>query len=669
MKAILSVLALLVPALHADLVVTEVMSRSEHTAPAIDGDWWELTNTGSSAVDLEGYTWDDTPAIPPDPPSISTFPAFTINPGESIIILQADLEDVAAWKATWGLGPSTRVLTRDQFNVGITGGEAFSGLSRDGDEVNLYDAEGTLVANVEFGATISGRSLAFLRDGTPIYGLHSTSGRHGAVNSSQVPGDTASPGDAGIHFSSVPNIYATSSYSYAVQAARPGASAPTLFAAGLPSFLTLTPGSGGTATLESNRPLTLADAGFYLVRITASGGGTSTIQEYLLTVLNPSPTVILNEYNAVDVDQYLNGGTASVDEDGGDLSTDSHFGRVLGNGGPWVEFVVVGQGGPGEVDLRGWSVEIGQNSGSGFVKSNTLVFSNHSAWQSVPTGTVLTLISRDTAHGGLDSGFALRDDRSTNGDTWTNVWMGDPLYMNYTSPAINGYSLFGNVLSGIDIDNRGTQFIVKNAAGEAVFGPAGEGVAPLSGVSDTEVFALQGDPTPAVSPIVEDSGDVDGYDEQASGSSFGQPNRWTAAGTPVTQSFAPYATDQFYQWVTTFSLSGGSGLRSADPDGDGRTNLGEYAFGGDPTVKDAAYPAGPVTAGPQVAWTVIRRGNDPSLTFSYEASEDMVSWLPVTPASTSMESYPDDPEFSRATLQFARPDPAPAKWFLRAKVE
>jgi len=49
--------------------------------------------------------------------------------------------------------------------------------------------------------------------------------------------------------------------------------------------------------------------------------------------------VILNEYNAVNGSDYLNGGTAFEDEDGG-YACDSYFGRVQGNGGDWFELVV-----------------------------------------------------------------------------------------------------------------------------------------------------------------------------------------------------------------------------------------------------------------------------------------------------------------------------------------
>ncbi|RYD17327.1 MAG: lamin tail domain-containing protein, partial [Verrucomicrobiaceae bacterium] len=75
MKPIFPILALLSAAAtaHGQLVITEVMAASAHGATNANGDWWELTNTGSSAVSLNNYKWDDTPT--PADPSASNFPA------------------------------------------------------------------------------------------------------------------------------------------------------------------------------------------------------------------------------------------------------------------------------------------------------------------------------------------------------------------------------------------------------------------------------------------------------------------------------------------------------------------------------------------------------------------------------------------------------------------
>jgi hypothetical protein len=539
MKPIVPILALAAStASHAQLVITEAMAKSNHPAllaptPDTDGDWWELTNTGPTAVNLSGYTWDDTPT--PALPTVSKFPNFLIQPGESIIILEEPATNVAAWKAAWGLGASTRVIDRDQFSA--MGGEGFSGLGSLGDEVNLFDPTGKLVAHVDVVAAVSGKSQAFHTDGTAIQGLHSVSGKHGAWLSKQNPSDTGSPGNPKTHFVTAPVTYGKSSYHYPVAATLPGASAPVISAMTLPPFLTLVPGTGGTAIITNNRPLALADAGDYPVQLLATGNGSSTVQEFVLTILNPEASVILNEYNAVAPDTYLNGGNALTDDDGGPLSSDTHFGRVIGNGGAWVEFVVVGNGGTNPVDLRGWKIEIGTNNGSGFIARNTLVLSNHANWQSVPAGTILTFIDRNTAQGGLNSGFALRDRRTTVGDIWTNIWMGDPTYLTYSGLAQNGYNLSSGVVSGIIIDNNATQFRVKNSSGQIVYGPAGEGVAPPSGTNSKEVFELEGHPTPSVSPIDASSATGFGYDDGASESTFGHPNSWLVGTASFTQRF------------------------------------------------------------------------------------------------------------------------------------
>ena len=41
---------------RAALVITEVMSNSLHPAGAANGDWWELTNTGGSDINLLDYS-------------------------------------------------------------------------------------------------------------------------------------------------------------------------------------------------------------------------------------------------------------------------------------------------------------------------------------------------------------------------------------------------------------------------------------------------------------------------------------------------------------------------------------------------------------------------------------------------------------------------------------
>jgi Lamin Tail Domain/Abnormal spindle-like microcephaly-assoc'd, ASPM-SPD-2-Hydin len=564
MKLILPALALLTASVHGQLVITEVMAESAHVKnapiPDADGDWWELTNTGSTSVNLTGYKWDDTPT--PATPTMGSFPAgVIIQPGESIVILDEPASNVGTWRAAWGLNSTTQVIDRDRF--ASTGGEPFSGLGNGGDEVNLYDPTGKTVASAEFGVSNKGKSQAFHRDGMAIYGLSSTPGVHGATASALSSYEVGSPGDARLHFITAPVAHAKSSYRYLASATAPGGSAPVISATSVPPFLSLTTRADGSATLANNRPLTLADAGEYLIQLTANSNGVATTQEYFLTVLNPQPSLILNEYNAVSSQNFLNGGTALTDEDGGPASADEYFGRVAGNGGQWVEFVVLGNGGVGTLDMRGWSVEIGSNSGFGYFTRNTLVLSDHVDWSAVPSGTILTFIGRDTSQGGKDSGFNLRDYRTTTGDLWTNIWMGDSAYLTYTSSVINGYSVVGGIATGIAINNDNAQFRVKDSAGAIIFGPVGEGIASRSGTNSKEVFELEAHPTASVSPAIASTATLFGYGDGASESTFGLPNRWLSGATLLTQRFTaltapeisveqPIATDLADGGMTSF---------------------------------------------------------------------------------------------------------------------
>lgn len=552
MKAVIPALAIVVSSARADLVITEVMPQSVHVATETNGDWWELTNTGADPVNLAGYKWDDTPT--PLTPTVSVFPNFVIQPGESVIIVEEAAANIAAWKAAWGLS-STRVIDRDQFSA--TGGEGFSGLGTAGDEVNLYDAGGNLVAHVDFGASVPGVSQAWHPDGTPILGRNSAAGKHGATASQVSPADTGSPGNARSHFTSSPVRFAKSTYFYQVSAVRPGLAAPVISATSIPSFLTLTPGAAGSAVLAGNRALTLADAGEHLIQLAAGG----TIQEFHLTVFNPRPSVILNEYNAVAALSFLNGGDLNADEDGAPASTDAFFGRVQGNGGQWVEFVVVPENGSSTtLDMRGWKIEIGTNTGSGFFARNTLVLSQNANWQAVPVGTILTFIDRNTAQGGRDSGFAIRDRRATLGDIWTNIWIGDTTHLDYTGPATNGYTLNAGVVGGIIIDNDATQFRVRNASGAVVFGPAGEGIAPLAGTNSKEVLELEGHPTSSVTPTDKSSATAFGYDDGASESTFGLPNNWLDGTTPRTQRFTTLSAPEISVTLGSTPLADGGGI-------------------------------------------------------------------------------------------------------------
>jgi hypothetical protein len=200
--------------------------------------------------------------------------------------------------------------------------------------------------------------------------------------------------------------------------------------------------------------------------------------------------VILNEYNAVDPTLFLGGGNSAADDKGG-RAVDSYFGRVPGNGGDWFELVVIKD----HLDMRRWKLEVWENK----KLDKTLNLTNHAIWSDLRSGTIITVSEN------------VPSDISYNpaaGDWWINVQAsdkGDGLYIDKSS---------------FKVSSKSWQLKIVNAAGATVFGPAGEGVSPLSGVGSTNIFKLKTDPSASIAADSKDYGDASDF------STFGAPNRW-----------------------------------------------------------------------------------------------------------------------------------------------
>jgi hypothetical protein len=78
------------------------------------------------------------------------------------------------------------------------------------------------------------------------------------------------------------------------------------------------------------------------------------------------------------------------------------------------------------------------------------------------------------------------------------------------------------------VSNRDWRMSIIDSTGKTVFGPAGEGIYPPTGVGGDEVLKLEADPGPQIHAY-------SNYNDGAS-SSFGAPNRWN--GGAMTQNFS-----------------------------------------------------------------------------------------------------------------------------------
>ncbi len=181
---------------RAALVITEVMSSSGITG-AGSGDWFELTNTGATSVDLTGYQMDDNSNsfASSVPISFTNLGATaTLAPGQSEIFLETATPDadVAGFRSYWG-GLATLAPIATYTGSGVS-------LGSGGDQVHIFDAAGNVQAGVAFGAATSGVSFDN-RAGVSFPDFVTTSsvaGVNGAYNAAN-PGalsvtDVGSPG-------------------------------------------------------------------------------------------------------------------------------------------------------------------------------------------------------------------------------------------------------------------------------------------------------------------------------------------------------------------------------------------------------------------------------------------------------------------------------------------
>ncbi len=76
------------------------------------GEFMEFTNTGSTPVDMTGWSYDDNTQLPG---SVSLSAFGIVAPGESVIL--ADLT-AAAFRTEWGLPASVKVIGENTQNLG-----------------------------------------------------------------------------------------------------------------------------------------------------------------------------------------------------------------------------------------------------------------------------------------------------------------------------------------------------------------------------------------------------------------------------------------------------------------------------------------------------------------------------------------------------------------------
>ena len=184
------------------LRITEVAPWSSGNSPGVAADWFELTNTGSTAVDITGWKMNDSAASFGSAGPLNGITSLA--PGESVIFVDGQTK-VAGFLTNWfGASPPASL------QVGYYGGP---GLSTGGDSVTIYDASGTLQARVDFGASPAAApygtfdNTAGLNNATIT--LVSALGQNGAFTAAATTDEIGSPGAATVSSTVLVSITAT----------------------------------------------------------------------------------------------------------------------------------------------------------------------------------------------------------------------------------------------------------------------------------------------------------------------------------------------------------------------------------------------------------------------------------------------------------------------------
>lgn len=145
-------IAVVASSAHAYLRVTEAMSSS---GTGGTNDWFEVTNYGSSAVDVTGFKMDDNSFNFAN--SVLLNGITSIGAGESVIFVESTSSsfDVASFQTFWGGLSGVQIGFYNGSGAGVS-------FSSNGDGVVVFNASGAeMTARATFGAATSGSSFYF----------------------------------------------------------------------------------------------------------------------------------------------------------------------------------------------------------------------------------------------------------------------------------------------------------------------------------------------------------------------------------------------------------------------------------------------------------------------------------------------------------------------------
>jgi hypothetical protein len=176
------------------LVISEVAPWGSGNA-SYAADWFELTNTGGSPIDLSGWKMDDSSASAAS--AVAMTGVTAIAPGESVIFMETGTlaTTAAAFRTAWfGSSPPSGL------QIGAYSGSGV-GLSTSGDGVTVFDSTGTARASISFGTSDATAPFSSFDNAAGVDGgtvsVLSTAGTNGAFTGADGAA-IGSPGSAAV---------------------------------------------------------------------------------------------------------------------------------------------------------------------------------------------------------------------------------------------------------------------------------------------------------------------------------------------------------------------------------------------------------------------------------------------------------------------------------------
>lgn len=181
----------------AQIIVSEVHPNGSGGGAAYGADWFELTNTGGSIVDITGWRVDDSSySFASSAPLAGV---TSILPGQSVVFMEGDGTNNGVFSSSWfGASPPPGFVMGNYMGSGI-------GLSTGGDAVQIYDSAGNIITGVSFGSTALELRTLDNAAGTgstatpaPVISIFSAAGVNGAFNSFALVGGAPEVGSPGV---------------------------------------------------------------------------------------------------------------------------------------------------------------------------------------------------------------------------------------------------------------------------------------------------------------------------------------------------------------------------------------------------------------------------------------------------------------------------------------